>query len=233
MPLYRHSPIWFSVLLLILIAGFWPSYFSKIGSGTIHPAHHGHGIAMLLWVLLLIAQPILIQKRRFKWHRFVGRSTFLLAPVIVLSGIWVNVYFMEGREAPYSDGLLSIYWFGYFLVIGFAIIYGLAIANRSRVELHARYMAATALIFLIPGLGRAYDYWLEPLTGKALSFDVFLFAPLIIGIVLLLLDIRNRKPTTPYLVFNALYLGNILLWYLLPLLEPWKAFTAWTAGLWL
>lgn len=228
---FRYAPVWFGLLLIILVAGFWPSYFSKLGQGTIHPAHHVHGIAMLLWTLMLIFQPILIGRRQFSLHRRIGKSTFVLAPVIVGSGAWVNMHFIGRMEPPFPGELLAVFWFSFFLMIAFAILYALAIANRRTMARHARYMAATGLVFLIPGLARAYDFWVKPLTGWLPPFYLFVLIPAAIGVFLILRDHRHGKSVAPYAVFTSLWALNLALWWLLPHWPPWQRFSAWAAGL--
>ncbi len=56
-------------LLVISILGFWPSYFSKFFDGTdnFNLYFHFHLAMALLWVALLIVQPILIKKRKWQF----------------------------------------------------------------------------------------------------------------------------------------------------------------------
>jgi hypothetical protein len=51
MPIYRNAFYWFIGLLVILILGFWQSYFSQLPDAG-HITHHAHGVVMLTWVLL-------------------------------------------------------------------------------------------------------------------------------------------------------------------------------------
>ena len=53
MSFYRNAFYWFCLLLVVSILGFWRTYFSQFGQGTVHITHHAHGISMLLlvWVL--------------------------------------------------------------------------------------------------------------------------------------------------------------------------------------
>lgn len=226
--LYRNAIYWFALLLLILVAGFWESYFSQLGRGSLHISHHVHGIAMLLWVLLLMMQSWLIRSGRRTGHRFLGRSSLILAPVIVGSGLWVNFYIMAGAPEPITDGLLGAYWFGFFLMLTFTVLHGMGFIHRRRLQLHARYMAATALVFVTPGLGRAWFNYLYPLTGWEPTATRVTAVPLLIGVWLLLRDWRDGRTVKPYLLFCTIWvLGNVAR-FGLTRLEIWREFAAWS-----
>jgi hypothetical protein len=227
--LYRNAIYWFALLLVLLVVGFWRSYFAELGRGTLHVSHHVHAIAMLLWVLMLMTQSWLIRTGRRTGHRFLGRSSLVLAPVIVASGLWVNFYIMEGAREPIPNGFLAAYWFGYFLMLAFAVFYTLGIIHRRRLQLHARYMAATALVFVTPGLGRAWFNYLYPLTGWEPTAMRVAAVPLLIGGWLLVDDWRQGRSVKPYLLFCAIWLVGLLGRVGLPRLEVWREFAAWSA----
>ena len=230
MSLYRNAFYWFCLLLVVSILGFWRTYFSQFGQGTVHITHHAHGISMLLWVTMLITQSWLIRTRRNPMHRTTGKVSFVLAPVVVVSGFWVNIHLMDGREGPFPPLLISIFWFGFFLAIAFAVLYTLAIVHRRRVQLHARYMVATSLVFIVPGLFRALNNYVHPLTGWAPTFFQVTLVPLPIGMWLLYLDWRDGKYLRPFLVFNGMWVANLLVWLLTPRWSMWQSLAEWSAG---
>ncbi len=229
MSLYRNAFYWFCALLGLSVLGFWRSYLSNPGGDSLHITHHVHGIAMLLWVGMLIVQSWLIRTRRNPMHRTLGRVSFGLAPVVFVSAVWVNLHFMEGREGPFAADLISVFWYGFFLPGAFAVLYVMAIVHRRRMQLHARYMAATALVFIHPGLQRASDNYLVPLAGWGPTFFQLALVPLVIGVWLLFLDWRGQKPLEPFAVFSGLWVANVLVWILTPRLQVWQTVAEWAA----
>ena len=230
MTVYRDSFYWFCLLFLVSVAGFWPSYFARLGSDGVHVTHHAHGIVMLLWVAMLITQSWLIRTRRNPMHRTLGKASFVLAPLIVITAVWVNNYFARREEPPFPDDFVGTFWFGYFLAFAFAVLYGLAILHRRRVKPHARYMSATALVFLVPGLGRLLGNHLPPLIGWAPTFYQITLVPLAIGLWLLYLDWRNDQPLQPFLVFNGLWIGHLVMWEVAPKMRVWHDLLVWAGG---
>lgn len=97
MSCYRSAVFGFLGLLAILVAGSGKTYFSVLFQG-LDKTHHFHGIVMLLWVLLLINQAWLVRSRRFDIHRITGKISYVLAPLVVISGIVVTL-FNPGRLA--------------------------------------------------------------------------------------------------------------------------------------
>jgi hypothetical protein len=231
MPLFRNAFYWFIALLVVSILGFWKSYLSQLGSDDLHITHHLHAASMLIWVALLITQSWLMRVRNITRHRTLGRTAFFVAPAIVVSGIWVNLHFLEGLEAPFADGLISIYWFGWFLPIAFAVLFIMAMVHRKQMQLHARYMAATAFVFLIPGLGRALGNYVEPLTGWVPDFPQLMALILVANLWLLYRDWRQEANLQPYLVSSGLWAVNQLLWAVSPSIPFWRDFTAWSVAL--
>ncbi len=230
MTLFRNAYYWFIALLVILLIGFWPSYFSRL----IEPMHvtlHLHSIAMLAWVLLLIAQAWLIRNNRRPQHRSLGKLSFLVAPLVVITGIWVNFHFQGRVDDPLRTGVQAIFWIGFFLPLLFAVLYIQAIRHRRNVNLHARYMSLTALVFLIPGLGRALDNLLGPLELWTPSFLEMLIFTLAIGLWWLIRDWRNKRPWSPQAVFCILWAANIALYVLLPKWSVWNEFSRWAGTL--
>jgi len=229
MPLYRNAFYWFIALLVLLVIGFWQSYFSKL-FGDVHPTHHLHAIAMIGWMLLLITQSWLIRNRRNDRHRTLGKLSFVLAPAVVISGVIVTFYAQAHSENPLSPFALGIFWFGFFSVGVFAAMYVQAIRHRKNMQLHARYMILTALAFIMPGLARAVGQYIAPLGVWTPSFYQMTYVPLLIGLWFMLMDMKNSRPYKPFLVSNVFWGINAIMWIVLPKSETWKAFTAWSAA---
>jgi hypothetical protein len=207
--MYRNAVFYFLAALLILIGGFWTSYFSRLG-GDISFGHHFHGISMLAWMLLLIVQAWFIRKGKRPIHRTTGKISFLLAPMVVVSGIYITLENIAKRDIPYSPGALSIFWFSIFLMVMFASVYWLAIRHRKDMQLHQRYMASTALVFLVPGLARlsekigaTFEIWTP-------SFFQTMLIPGIITVLLIVDDYRKGKIRSPYIVVALMWTIGLL-----------------------
>ena len=227
MSLYKNAFYWLIALLVVLLIGFWQSYFSQIGEA--HLTHHFHGISMLLWVLLLISQSWLIRNRRNAQHRSLGQVSFLLAPAVVISGVMVVFHSQATAEPPDSPFALSIFWFGFFSAGMLAVFYSFAIRHRRKMQLHARYMMATALVFIVPGLFRAVSQYIGPTGVWIPSFYQMTWVPFLIGMWLMFRDWQNKQTIQPYLLFNVLWAINLVLWVTLPNQAWWQAFAAWSA----
>src|SRR5690606_21461449 len=89
----------FAILLITLI-GFYRPYFGKLTtSEAISWVIHLHLIAFLCWFFVLIWQPILIRQKEFKLNRKVGKCTYILVPILVLTILNI-VYFHLGFYLP-------------------------------------------------------------------------------------------------------------------------------------
>ncbi|MDX1430386.1 MAG: hypothetical protein R3282_08865 [Rhodothermales bacterium] len=230
MPYAKTAVFWFIGLLGILLLGFWRTYFSVI-FGEMHPTHHLHSIAMLGWVLLLIHQAWRIRGKKLAAHRKVGKLAWIIAPLVVITGTWVTLHNAAGFEDPTHPAAMSIFWLGWASVIVFGALFALAMKHRKNAQYHGRYMIATALVFLIPGLGRALSQYLPTVGVKAPSFFQMLFIPLIISLLLIAYEWRTDRIRSPFVVFSVLWGLTLLLWVLLPKFGFWESFTIWANSL--
>ena len=76
-----------SAVACLVAAGFafWPQYLGRPWS-TIDGYTHAHAARGVAWLLLLVAQPLLIRTRRLAAHRRLGRATLWLGPMFAASG---------------------------------------------------------------------------------------------------------------------------------------------------
>lgn len=229
MHAFRNVVFWFILLLVVLVAGFWKTYFSVFFQ-DMHPTHHFHGLTMLLWVLLLITQAWLVRTRRLDIHRSTGKLSFVLAPLIVVSGVVVTYYNIGHVPDPMAPFVLSIFWLGLYSAALFGILYALAMVYRKDFNLHARYMITTGLVFVVPGLSRISFNILDPMGLPSLSFYQTQVLVAVFGLVLILWDRRHGRIRAPFVVFTLLWATNLLVWQLIPGWAWWQSFTAWSAA---
>ena len=227
---FRNVVFWFIVLLAISIAGFWRTYFSVLFDGP-HATHHFHGVPMTLWVCLLITQAWLMRARRVRQHRQLGRVSYVLAPLVVVAGIVVTIHNISSAPDPMVPFMLSLYWFGWFNALLFGLLYALAIVHRRDVQLHARYMIATGLVFLFPGLSRLIYQVVEVFGWPPPEFYDLQFLTGLIGVALIAWDRLHGRFRAPFIVFTALWALNLVIWHLIPGWAWWRSFTAWSVTL--
>jgi len=107
--------------------------------GDIDSYIHFHAITMMLWVGMLITQAFLIRFKKRLLHRFIGKLSYGLVPVLIISLILLA----HSRIVIGEDGILPTRLYTLFLQLSllaiFVIAYGLAIVNRQ----HLHFMLAT------------------------------------------------------------------------------------------
>jgi hypothetical protein len=73
-------------LMLLTLAGFYPTYISKFPTfENVTKVHHFHGAMMMMWVSLLAVQPFLIAYKKYKIHRTLGQVSYVVAPIVLYS----------------------------------------------------------------------------------------------------------------------------------------------------
>ena len=174
MPL-RLALAAFALLALAPFA-FWPAYLSNPSAADRHT--HLHAALGTGWLLLLVAQPLLIQASLRRWHRLLGRMGVVVGAAFFVSSL---------LSAHRSVARLSLEQFAregrlVYLPLAMAALFGaallLGVRWRHSPPVHGRFMAATALPLLDPLFARLLFFHLPPLPAEALyqvpAFGLFL-----------------------------------------------------------
>lgn len=210
-PYYRIS--FFFILIVALITwGFFKTYiiFFPSFEGFIF-AQHFHGAMMMTWLGFLVIQPMLIRFGKIRIHRWIGKLTYVIAPLLVASIVMVTKMVYAKMVPPVPDeeriGVIALSIPG---AIAFAIFYLCAIANRRNTPFHLRYMIATSLLMVGPGLGRAlivyYNMQLDP------AVDITNYLVIGIAAVCLVSDIVRKRSWVPYSIILAVLVWTHIVW---------------------
>ncbi|MRW89119.1 hypothetical protein GJ699_03895 [Duganella sp. FT80W] len=212
--MYKRAYAYFILALLIAIGGFYPSFFGRLGQTD--PIRMFHGTMATIWLLMLIVQSWLYAHRRLKLHRLIGRLSLVVVPLFLISGFLVLHDMLSGQQRGFVKAFGTLLGFlDLTSILYFAWTYCMAIANRNRIQLHARYMASTATLLLPPALARLMVGLHFPFVTSFISaVHAAYFATELVVAALLVSDSRNggiRKPYVILLVFTVLQHLSVLI----------------------
>ncbi|MFI5151823.1 MAG: hypothetical protein ACHQET_00730 [Chitinophagales bacterium] len=214
---YRNLGYSFLLLLAIVFTGFYKTYFGLIPefNASTTTAVHFHAFVLTLWVLFLIIQPLLIRAGRTGIHRILGRSSYILAPLVVYS-----IYLMADKQfhedvarqlsptqnwkhlyTPFIKGTL------------FSIFYVLAIINKRRTPFHMRYMICTGLVFISPSLARVGIFFFH--LPVFVSENLALLIINLMVVALIFFDKKRNLNYRAWLVALPFFLFHNISWFLL------------------
>ncbi len=155
--MFRQSGFFFLMLIGLVILGFSKTYFFKLDESF--PIFiHMHVLLVGAWLLLIAGQAFLIRADERSVHRQLGEVSYLLAPLIIISGIYLARAFYDHRlgTVGLEDNLDFLWWAVSHFVL-FGVFFTLAMVYRKRTELHSRFMITASLLFVSPALLRVYS----------------------------------------------------------------------------
>jgi hypothetical protein len=193
---YKYLGYFMLVLIPLIFAGFYKSYigsFPNFGA-KIDIYIHVHSFIASVWILMLIVQPFLVFNKKFALHRTIGKLSYFVFPLLILSFVPQMIRIIHSPESknlfyPISDCVLLI------------VFYSLAIYNRKKSSWHMRYMIATAIVFLGPTVGRIGPHWFGWSGFLTQNIQYAIIYSMLISLILY--DQTNRKKYIPYLVAIA------------------------------
>ncbi len=214
----KHFPrahYWLLIPFFIAIAGFSFSYWSRFTEAPFQ--HHLHGLTATAWFILLLVQPYLYTKKNFDLHRNLGFIGIFLAGGVVFSAFQVvpNNIGSESLPPVLQYGLTYI---DFVAVFGFSASVILAMINRKKLVVHARYMISTAFWALIPAFARLVYFPLVILHGQPtpISFAqvIYLCVAATVAALAVMIWLDYRKEGTFYRAY-LFVTGGVLSFLLL------------------
>ena len=208
---YKLFGYFFIFILALVVWGFYRTYFGLFPSFKgVTTVQHFHGAMFLIWFVFLIVQPFLIRYNQVRIHRIIGKTSYVIGPLVALSILLVS---KGGYERSVSEnvpearniGDLSL---GIPNTIAFLLFYILAMVNRKKTFFHMRYILGTSLLLIGPGLGRALIFYFGFTFENALN-TVYAIEG-IIALGLMIYDIAHKNSYKPYLVIALSILGLMI-----------------------
>jgi hypothetical protein len=223
--IFRNSVFYFSLIPVFAVWGFWVTYFTR-PSETLAPYDHIHGAAMFGWCLMLIVQSLLIRTNKRSMHRQFGKLAYLLGPLIVVSTIALTNYRLNVRGL--TDEGLYIFALQVFILLQFIVTFTLAIKNRNRPDMHARYMVCTSFTLLDPIFARLLSVNFIPVefTTGIIQLVTYGFIDLLF-ILLVIWDWKSRQRRDVFLPMLIFFAITQLPTFFVLSSPAWKAFADW------
>jgi hypothetical protein len=202
--IFRNSVFFLLLIPFFAVWGFWVTYFTR-PPGSFNAWEHIHGFSMFGWCALLVAQSFLIRGNRRSVHRALGKISFVLAPLVVISTIFLANHKLNVRQLN-NEGLY-IFGLQFFIIILFGYFYIMAMARRKQPDVHARWMICTAFTLLDPIFARVIvvNFYPVPFETGVIQWMTFIFIDLIV-IALVIKDWKSsgrRDVFLPALVLLA------------------------------
>jgi hypothetical protein len=227
----------------LMVAGFYISYFAVFF--TPKPAlMHIHFALMVIWMAMVIAQPFLIKNKKTHWHRWVGKASYVVLPLVLWSG-WAMLRmgymnYINSLSVQIENGLTkftqqqilhegAIYiLLGFVYIVWLATLYLLAIVNRKKTATHARYMLAAALTLTGPIVDRIFFSLLGIMKVGALPAETisFFLIDLVLGL-LLIYDYKKGNQTQPLMIALIIYMTGQAFYFIAKESIAWDNFATW------
>jgi len=211
--------------LIIVLAGFFPTYISPMVTGhfVAKPYVHLHGSMFFLWIVAAIVQPFLISAGNIALHRRAGTVLGFFAAAMVVMGVAMaiisaRVDIANGDDVrpkaflliPLTDMLL------------FSLFAALGVWFRKRPDDHKRLMLLATVSILPAAFGRLLgNLGLENAILNVLIMDSFLFAGIVNDYF------RGRRFHRVYLFGGAVLLAIDFSRIFLSQTESWKSIASW------
>ena len=230
--IYYNLGYWFLLLIVLVFTGFYHTYFSVFFQPTPSMIHI-HFMLMALWIIILIAQPFLIKYKKMAMHRLLGKISYVLVPLILISIFFMIRYsyydiihdpkqdkatVLEQAASHQAIALVDFAWF--------IVFYLLAISNKHKVHLHARYMLATALTLLGPTLDRTtfFVFKITKLPGDIPNYYLTFFITDALLVLLLINDYKRKEPMKTLWIVLLIYLSRQIFYSIAPGTDWWTHF---------
>ncbi len=225
---FLQSGPYFAAMFLIALVAFWPSYLSQIFSASSYT--HFHPFLAALWMLMLVAQPMLIRAKRLAWHRLNGRISYVLAALLIISIVLLAHSRISGVGGEAYAVQTYILYLQASLTLLFGLSYALAIYKRRVVALHARFMVCSALTMIDPVVIRLL-LWIDRTPDWNYQWLTFGLTDLVL-VALIWLERHSRAGRKVFpgmlVVFVLLQVPALFGFTQSPL---WQPFARWCAAL--
>jgi uncharacterized membrane protein YozB (DUF420 family) len=211
----------------VIVAGFASTYGPKLiaGSRPVPVIVHLHAAVFVCWLVLFIAQTLLIVRGHVQAHMRLGRAGLGLAGVMLVTGLATAIDAaraghtgIPGVEFPDPLGFMLL---NVASIMVFSVLVAAGWKWRRRPQAHKRLMlAATVAALMPPGISR-----LPVVAGQDGAIAALAVAFLLVGPAY---DLATRKRIHPA------YAGLLLAVFIVPPVvlrlsetEAWRAAAAW------
>lgn len=203
---YKYLGYFLLLLIPLTFAGFYKTYFEPFPNfgKNIDVYIHIHAVIASLWIAILIVQPFLIVNKKIALHRSVGKFSYVVFPLLIISFIpriikTINSGDIQYLFFPLADG---------FLLVTFYVV---AIYYKKKTAKHMRYMIASAQVLMGPTFGRIGPNllgWSE-LSTQNVEYAIIYT----ILVILILYDLKNKRKFQPYLIAIVGFVIHQLVYY--------------------
>lgn len=218
---YRHAHYFVGFVLLVILGGFWASYWSAFRDVPL--AFHLHAMSSSTWLLLLIVQSVTIHRRMNGFHKQMGQASFVLFPFLILG--FMMIIDVTGQRYTNARSPFALHngpSFGIGMaiaIVAYLTLYFQALKTRRNVRLHAGYMLATPLILFESPFSRVMEQFLPWMNfigseGPQAVQDTIAISDGMGVIFAMTLYFMDRKHGAPWLVASAfMALQAVVMWY--------------------
>ena len=212
--------------LFIVFAGFARTYYLRpyFATPQLTPLLHLHGLLFTSWIVLLLAQTVLVAAKRTAVHRRRGLAGAALAVLMILIGTTTAVVRAKLVEVPVgSPSPLAFLTIPLGDMLVFALLIGAGFYYRRRLDVHKRLMLLATIAILPAAVARLPLDFIQQFGPLA-----FFGLPDLFILVILLYDLLTRG--RPH---RATVWGGLLLVVSHPLrlfvgnTQAWLSFATW------
>jgi hypothetical protein len=242
-PIYVGMAVLF---IVVAVAGFAPKSLAIVtGQLPVPPLIiHIHAASMSAWLVLLLAQTLLMRSGRAAAHRSLGAASFVVAPVMFLTMsmlvIVISGSVLDPAAAAPLDVRARTFAFMLFVMARAALLFGLfytwaILTRKTDRETHKRMMVLATFVVIDAALGRMT--WLPGAVGgqfmtAARGYDaIHLYQLLLIAPAIAYDLLRFKRVHWSYLLGTGLFLACALAAHLAWNSVRWQQLVAGWAGL--
>lgn len=188
---------------------------------------------MTFWCLMLIGQAGLIRAKKFTIHEFVGNTSYLVFPLLILSTILL-IHSTIRKSPDVNIGTYFSMALMFNATVVLVIIYALGIYFRKDRFNHARYMVCTIFPLFTPITDRIIYKYIPGLVEFApnlegtpvVPFFGYLLADLIV-IGLAAWDWKTHRRKDVFLIVLSLLLSYHISLFTFYKIPAWQDFSTW------
>lgn len=227
------------VFVLIAFGGFVPTYWARLAAGTFRgaPILHIHGALFFTWTLFFFVQTLLVARGHTLSHRSWGMAGIALATAMVCSVVLAAINSMRvAAGIGMADEARRFSIVSLSAAAMFAALFGTAIANVQRSEVHKRLMLVAMIPLMHAAMARVFLTLFAPPDAVGpppvfVSVPPGLFVDLLV-VAAMVYDWRTRGcPHPVYLICSPLLVANQLLAVPFSGTATWMAVARWVQSL--